>query len=160
MYNYYHLGEKVFSTPCSLSLSLCFSLRVTNQVSCTHKTNGQHKVTYNLAFMFFEYHTEGKTILAWIVAGIQEGQSALRFLMNVILICNCYSFLNTATSSKDSLPIFILWFCRLFCSRDTCISFSHSAFNSRTISSTAVDKAYVFLFTENVLSLSELILST
>ena len=108
------LGPKIpLSTPFSNTLSLCSSLNVTGQFSHQHKTTGRIIFLYCSILLFLDNKLEDKSFSP--VAGIPSVHllsisSQTQFLFPSV-VCK---YLNFATLSSNSVPIFSLRFYSAF----------------------------------------------
>jgi hypothetical protein len=82
----------------SVTLSLRFSLNVSNQVTHTYKTTGKFVILYALIFIFLKMIAGRQKIVYGIIASVPLLQSHFNFFLN----------LNTSVFSKEFISIFIL----------------------------------------------------
>jgi hypothetical protein len=93
-------------------------------------------VRHNYSFVYFNRYifipNWRQKILHRKVASIPRLQSALNFFKNwTFIFYGCSQIFELFHFSKDSLPIFILWFCPAFWLRDMTMYLVFSAFTSR-----------------------------
>jgi len=151
------LGSNIFlSTLLSNTLTLRSSLNVRDHVSHAYKAIRKIIVLYAL---YVSKANQKKMFCTEQYQAFRDFNLLLIYsLMQLWFVWIVRKYLNFATLWNGSLPIFVLWLCPAFCSRDTWY-LVFAAFTSRSFFSLATNKASVFL-TVWMFSLNKLARST
>ena len=129
------------------TLSLRYSLNVSEQVSPPYKTTGKIIFLYILIFIFLVGNMEDKVYCTeWQPAFLDLNFLLISSWMEYWFVRVVTKYLNGCTLTKDILSVFILWFCPAFWYRDVTMCLVLSAFTSRPVSLLATTKASVFFF--------------